>query len=139
MTKIDLTFRPQREALLSGHSNRLNVLLQAQAPDAPESVAARKSLNLSLVIDRSGSMQGRPLDEAKRCASMIIDNLGPSDRASIIAYDDRVDVLVPTRPVDDQQHSRAPCSAAMSPPSSARPATWGRLKCRSSPARWRLR
>ncbi len=104
MTKIDLTFRPQREALLSGHTNRLNVLLQAQAPDAPESVAARKSLNLSLVIDRSGSMQGRPLDEAKRCASMIIDNLGPSDRASIIAYDDRVDVLVPTRPVDDQLH-----------------------------------
>ncbi len=63
MTKIDLTFRPQREALLSGHSNRLNVLLQAQAPDAPESVTARKPLNLSLVIDRSGSMQGRPLDD----------------------------------------------------------------------------
>ena len=104
MTKIDLTFRPQREALLSGHTNRLNVLLQAQAPDAPETVAARKPLNLSLVIDRSGSMQGRPLDEAKRCACMIINNLTPSDRASIVAYDHGVDVLVLNRRVDDQFH-----------------------------------
>jgi Ca-activated chloride channel family protein len=47
-------------------------------------------------------MSGQPLQEAKRCAGFIVDGLDPGDRASLLAYDHRVDVLVPSRPVADR-------------------------------------
>lgn len=99
---INLELTPERAALLAGHRNTLNVLLLARAPAAPETQRARLPLNLALVIDRSGSMSGRPLEEAKRCAAMIVDALSPSDHASLVVYDTQVDVLVASRAVDDR-------------------------------------
>jgi len=102
MTNIDLILQPRRDAILAAHDNSLDVLVCAQAPDASEHAVARQPFNLVLVIDRSGSMSGQPLDEAKRCASMIIDGLGPTDRLSIVTFDDEVDVLVAPRLVTDR-------------------------------------
>src|SRR5262245_29910260 len=99
---IDLEFVPHRAALLAGQDNALDVILRAKAPAAPDTQRERLPLNLAIVIDRSGSMSGRPLEEAKRCAAMIVDGLSAKDHASVVVYDDRVDVLVPSRPVDDK-------------------------------------
>jgi Ca-activated chloride channel family protein len=99
---IELELVPRRAALLADHDNTLDVLLLARAPQAPETQPARSPLNLAIVIDRSGSMAGRPLAEAKRCAAMIIDGLETCDRASLVVYDNVVDVLVAPRPVDDR-------------------------------------
>jgi Ca-activated chloride channel family protein len=103
---IDLEFVPHRAALLAGQDNTLDVVLRAKAPAAPNTQRDRLPLNLAIVIDRSGSMSGRPLAEAKRCAAMIIDGLSPKDHASVVVYDDRVDVLVASRPVDDKERFR---------------------------------
>jgi Ca-activated chloride channel homolog len=100
---IDLEFVPHRAALLAGQDNTLDVVLRAKAPAAPNAQRERLPLNLAIVIDRSGSMSGRPLTEAKRCAAMIVDGLSPKDHASVVVYDDCVDVLVASRPVDDKQ------------------------------------
>jgi Ca-activated chloride channel family protein len=62
----------------------------------------RKALNLSLVLDRSGSMNGQPMEEAKRCAAYIIDNLTEKDRVSLVIYDSEVSVMVPSTPVADK-------------------------------------
>ena len=102
MSQIDLKLIPQREALLERDDNTLHVLVRASAPAAVGADRVRSPLNLALVIDRSGSMSGRPLDEAKRCAGMIVDNLGAADRASLIAYDDTVSVLLPPQPLLDR-------------------------------------
>jgi Ca-activated chloride channel homolog len=99
---IELELVPERTALLAGENNTLDVVLRAKAPDTPETQPPRLPLNLAIVIDRSGSMSGRPLGEAKRCAAMIIDGLSAKDRASIVVYDDVVDVLVASRPVLDK-------------------------------------
>ena len=48
-------------------------------PDVEEK-KERSPLNLSLVLDRSGSMQGEKLHFVKQAASHVLDLLGPQDR-----------------------------------------------------------
>ncbi len=60
----------------------------------------RSSLNLSLVIDRSGSMSNKgKLQYAKKASKMIVDKLNSSDILSIIEYDGAVNILWPSSPV----------------------------------------
>lgn len=100
---IDLSFNPLRNGLRAGESSTLDVMIRiAPLPGADGPAHQRPPLNLALVIDRSGSMSGRPLREAKRCAEMVIDRLSPSDRLAIVAYDDRVDVVMPSTSVEDR-------------------------------------
>ncbi|MCU0897359.1 MAG: VWA domain-containing protein [Burkholderiales bacterium] len=94
---------PRRGALLAGRDNRLHVLVQVQGPAQPSSVAPRPPHHLALVIDRSGSMSGRPLAEAVACARFMIDRLRPADRVALVDFDDKVRVLVPATPARDRQ------------------------------------
>lgn len=95
---------PLKPALILGMAQKLPVLVRVQAPDAdPAQQKVRKPYQLSLVIDRSGSMSGEPLLEAVRCARHMIDRLAPTDLASLVSFDDRVDVMVPARPVGDRK------------------------------------
>jgi Ca-activated chloride channel homolog len=103
---IDLLLVPHRNALLADQDNTLDVLLLARAPAAPPALRERLPLNLAIVIDRSGSMAGRPLAEAKRCAGMIIEGLSERDHASVVVYDQVANVLVAARPVADKQPFR---------------------------------
>ncbi|GAC1419941.1 MAG: VWA domain-containing protein [Flavisolibacter sp.] len=50
-------------------------------------------LNLSIVVDRSGSMAGEKIEFAKKSAKRIIDRLDSSDYVSIIEYDNFIHVL----------------------------------------------
>lgn len=62
----------------------------------------RVPLNLSVVIDRSGSMQGIKLGYAKKAAREIINQLSPEDWVSIVMYDNAVDSVQPPVPVIDK-------------------------------------
>jgi Ca-activated chloride channel family protein len=105
--QFTLSLVPARPALLSARENIVDVLLRLQAPDPPASISDRPMLNLSIVIDRSASMRGRPLLEAKRSASVMIDSLTPKDRVSIVAYDDTVQVMAPSQQVDNKGRLKA--------------------------------
>lgn len=95
---------PLKPALILGMAQKLPVLIRVQAPDPnPSQQKVRKPYQLSLVIDRSGSMSGEPLLEAVRCARHMIDRLAPTDLASLVTFDDRVDVMVPACPVADRK------------------------------------
>ncbi len=48
--------------------------------------ATRAPVNLALVIDRSGSMSGYKLDQAKQAARQLISQLKSSDRLAIVHY-----------------------------------------------------
>ena len=56
-------------------------------------------LNLCLVLDCSYSMKGKPLETVKQAALSIIEKLEPSDRISIIAFNDEAKIIVPHQPV----------------------------------------
>ncbi len=49
--------------------------------------------NIILVLDKSGSMQGEKIEQAKRAAKFIAENINPGDRFNVIFYDDMVDPL----------------------------------------------
>jgi Ca-activated chloride channel family protein len=51
----------------------------------------RTPLNISIVIDRSGSMQGVKMGYAKKAAKGMIDQLQPTDYVSIVMYDNAID------------------------------------------------
>lgn len=97
-----LILTPRRRGVAADQPTALEVLVRFQAPDAlPSQPAQRHPLNLAVVLDRSGSMDGRPLAEAKRCAEWVIKSLAPSDRIALVVYDGSADVLVPSQPATD--------------------------------------
>jgi Ca-activated chloride channel homolog len=63
--------------------------------DVPFPETDRPPIAVSLVIDRSGSMSGEPLEAAKRAAAEAVDMLMPGDWVAIIAFDHLVEVRVP--------------------------------------------
>lgn len=67
------------------------------------SAAGRAPVNLALVIDRSGSMSGGKMEQAKEAAIAALDMLGIEDIVSVVAYDSVVEVLVPATKMRDRQ------------------------------------
>ncbi len=69
--------------------------------------SSRRKLNLSLVIDRSGSMAGNPLQQAIKAAEAVIDRLEAEDIISIVVYDDDIDTIFGPQPVTDKNAVKA--------------------------------
>ena len=81
--------------------NYLKVALQGCKPEPSQS---RMPVNVAFVIDRSGSMQGMPIAQAREAAVMAVNRLLPTDIASVVIFDNRIDVLAPAQPVADPVH-----------------------------------
>jgi len=76
---------------------QLAVSISAIAP----SEGRTAPLNLCLILDHSGSMNGRPLDTVKQATQEIIDSLSPGDRISVIVFDHKAKVLVPNQVIEN--------------------------------------
>jgi Ca-activated chloride channel homolog len=61
------------------------------APDLPASAIAAK--DVTIVIDRSGSMTGEPIAHARAAAADMIKRLHDGDRVNVITFSDEVDPL----------------------------------------------
>jgi Ca-activated chloride channel family protein len=60
-------------------------------------------LNISVVIDRSGSMAGDKMQNAKKAAKYIVDQLSGDDYLSVVIYDGEITLLQPTIAVANKQ------------------------------------
>ncbi|MBD0313584.1 MAG: VWA domain-containing protein [Microcoleus sp. T3-bin5] len=60
-------------------------------------------LNLCLILDHSGSMNGRSLETVKKAANRLVDRLNPGDRLSVVVFDHRAKVLVPSQVIEDPE------------------------------------
>lgn len=70
---------------------------------APETAARRPPANVAIVLDRSGSMQGQKIAQAREAALVALDMLDERDVLSVVTYDDTVSVLVPATRVQDRR------------------------------------
>lgn len=88
---------------LSSHVKKeLFVYLTLKGGKAPEK-QERVPLNISLVVDRSGSMSGDKLNYVKKAVDFVIDNLKSEDTLSIVQYDDEIDVVSKSAKVTDKK------------------------------------
>ena len=92
-----ITLSPQKPATLKGLNTKVKVLMQIKAPPPPKDLE-RFPLNLSVVLDRSGSMHGAPLEKAKQCAEFVRSRLNSKDRLSLVTYDDQVQIPADSQP-----------------------------------------
>lgn len=58
-----------------------------------EEKSEKNPINVVFVIDRSGSMEGIPIQQAKRAAKACLTALDEEDKFSIIAFDDSIQAL----------------------------------------------
>ncbi len=68
-----------------------------------EKQSKRTPLNLAVVLDRSGSMSGPKLRQAKQAAHMLVDQLDKGDVFSLVMYDTEVEVLIPAQKLGNQR------------------------------------
>lgn len=74
----------------------------------PETTGRSLPLNLCLVLDQSGSMEGRSLATVKQAAQRLIERLSPGDRISIVTFNHKAKVLLPNQIIDDPTRLRIP-------------------------------
>lgn len=84
-------------------ADEVSVLIELEAPDAPVVDRARSALQI--VLDRSGSMNGAPLDGAKKALADVIARLDPQDVFGVVTFDDHAEVAVPAAPLSDKQQA----------------------------------
>ena len=64
---------------------------------------ASQAVNLSLVLDRSGSMDGEKMNNLKAAAKAVVDRLSSRDFLSIVIFDETADIVVPGQVVNDRE------------------------------------
>ena len=77
-----------------GRSTRY-ALVSFAAPESPRA-STREPVNISFVIDRSGSMGGSKIRLALESVEQALRMLKASDRFSVVCYDEQIDVVVPS-------------------------------------------
>jgi Ca-activated chloride channel family protein len=92
----------ERAKLVAGREQTVDVLVRVRPPEVESDGSKRRRLNLSVVLDRSGSMQGAKMERAREAAAYCVEQLRPADRLSVVIFDDVVEVLIPSQPVEDK-------------------------------------
>jgi Ca-activated chloride channel family protein len=85
---------PDRSVLPANEATRAVVKVTLDAP-APPDRRERPPVNLCVVLDRSGSMSGAKIENAKEAAIAALRRLNGRDLFSLVMYDHEVETLVP--------------------------------------------
>lgn len=78
-------------------------ITQVNATSQAEARNANSPLNVSLVLDTSGSMAGEKLENLKKAVSWVINHLSERDTVSITLFDDEVHPLIGSTKVADRK------------------------------------
>lgn len=83
-------------------TDEVSVLLDLQSPEVA-SDEDRAVATLQVVLDRSGSMAGSPLNGAIQALCGLVARLDERDNFGVVAFDNTAQVVVPAGPLADKQ------------------------------------
>ena len=92
--QVEYTLRAHNTYALSGQTVQNYLMADIKAFFAG-GMEARAPVALALAIDRSGSMEGKPIESVKTAVGLIVDQLSEADMLSIVTFGEHVDVLMP--------------------------------------------
>ncbi len=101
---IQMTGEPTASLVAANATSELGVRVRIAARELPG--AKRPPLNLGLVLDTSGSMEGKAIAELRRSARQLVEKLRPGDRVSVVTFHSRAEVLVPGTVIDAASRPR---------------------------------
>ncbi|MDH5404230.1 MAG: VWA domain-containing protein, partial [Candidatus Heimdallarchaeota archaeon] len=94
MKNVNVTMVSSPDRVPLGKTSEFYLQVNMEAIE-PEINNQRKTpINLSLVIDKSGSMQGMKIEQVKLAAENVVRNLGFNDTVSIVVFDSIVQTIV---------------------------------------------
>jgi Ca-activated chloride channel family protein len=94
-----LSGNPSSALVAANRELSLTLRIALDAKDLPR--PPRPGLNVALCIDTSGSMEGKAIDDARKAALAFVDALKPGDWVSVVTFDSKSNVLVPSSQVDE--------------------------------------
>jgi Ca-activated chloride channel family protein len=104
--ELEFTSILEQPVLESGETQRTYIKVGIKGYETDGSID-RPPVNVAIVLDRSGSMSGDKIRQAKEAAKYAVDLLGPQDILSIITYESTVDVLMPATRVADKNRVKS--------------------------------
>jgi Ca-activated chloride channel family protein len=96
---LEVLLTPRKQVLVDSPTESLDMLLRLRSHETIGQDIKKTPLAISIVIDRSGSMDGGKLEQAKRSALDIIHRMQDHDLVSVISYDNTVEVHLELMPV----------------------------------------
>jgi Ca-activated chloride channel family protein len=82
------------KTILRNSSRPVHLVAKLSAPAQPLTQRPRPTA-FTVVLDRSGSMSGAPIEHAKRACREVIKNLRPEDYFSLVVFDSSAQVVIP--------------------------------------------
>ena len=83
----------------------MNLIIQADQTGAT-SIGQSRGVDLVIVLDRSGSMKGRKIDDARQAVLQLLTSLNASDRLALVTYSDDVRIAAGLLNVTDDNRRR---------------------------------
>lgn len=92
--------------VLQGSEGTFGLSLTLQADDKLASDTGKsRNVDMVIVLDRSGSMKGRKLNDARKAVIKLLSNLTEKDRFALVTYSDGVQIVSNLQHVDERNRT----------------------------------